>query len=309
MKLKFGLLWIEDNYSQQEEDEIRVGAAGAGFELEITGSKDGSDIEQLAVRHQKFHSFDLILLDLNLARGVRGDALAREVRHLFRSTPILFYSGSDNEAGLRDRMANDRIEGVFCASRDNFTSRASELIQDYAHTLNRLSGMRGLAMEVVAEVDVICREVISKIAVDELKTVAIKILDKAVGTQSEKNLGEFPKLPDLTERMDHPATDSMKSFDVFRELLRKHINTLPDGNIKDDLRGLRVTTQAYREQVIDVRNVLGHALEVQSEKGWVIRDRNGKQFMTIADFPEYRSNFLKHLRAMREISKYLIPKE
>ncbi len=142
MKLQFGLLWIEDNFSEQEESEIRDGAAAAGFELRIKNSKDGSDIEAMAELQQKFHSFDLVLLDLNLAGSVRGDELAPRVRQLFRSTPILFYSGSDNEAGLRNRMAKDQVEGVFCAGRDNFTSRASELIQDYSHTLNRLSGMR-----------------------------------------------------------------------------------------------------------------------------------------------------------------------
>lgn len=309
MKLQFGLLWIEDNYSAQEEDEIRTGAADAGFELEITNSKDGADLTELASYQQKFHAFDLVLLDLKLASGVLGDELAPEVRRLFRSTPILFYSGSDDVAGLRDRMAKERIEGVFCANRNNFTRRASDLIQDYAHTLNRLSGMRGLAMEVVAEVDVICRQVISAIAVDELEVLAIEFLDKAVGTQSQKNLDGFPNLPNLNEKMDHPATDSMKSFNLFRELLKKRINKLPEGEIKDRLRALRVATKDYRTQVIDVRNVLGHALETKNDNGWLILDRDGNSFMTIADFPSYRSNFLSNLRAIREISSFLIPKD
>lgn len=309
MKLQFGLLWIEDNYSANEEAEIRAGAASSGFELEITVSDDGSNLDSLAAHQRKFHAFDLILLDLKLAGGVQGDALAPQVRLLFRSTPILFYSGSDNEAGLRDRMAKDKIEGVFCAQRDNFTSRASELIQDYAHTLNRLSGMRGLAMEVVAEVDVICRGVISKLAVGDLEIVATGLLDKAVCAQSKKNLDEFPSLAGLNERMHHGATDSMKSFTVFRELLRRHINSLPAGHGKDQLSALSLETSKYRNEVIDVRNVLGHALETKNEKGWLILDRDGKPFMTIADFPSYRSNFLKNLRAVRAISNLLIPKE
>jgi CheY-like chemotaxis protein len=308
MKLQFGLLWIEDNYSRNEEAEIRAGAAGSGFELEITVSEDGSDLESLAARQRKFHVFDLVLLDLKLAGGVQGDALAPQVRNLFRFTPILFYSGSDSEAGLRDRMAKDKIEGVFCAQRNNFTIRASELIQDYAHTLNRLAGMRGLAMEVVAEVDVICRDIISKIAIDRLEVVATDLLDKAVCDQSQKNLDEFPSLADLNERMLHPATDSMKSFNVFRALLKTSIKNLPDGANKDRLRALSVATKDYRKQVIEVRNVLGHALETENEKGWLILDRDGEPFMTISDFPRHRSNFLQNLRAIRDISDVLIPK-
>lgn len=88
MKLQFGLLWIEDSYSPQEEHEIRSGAASSGFELEIKNSRDGSDLDALADYQQKFHAFDLVLLDLKLSGGVKGDELAPKVRQLFRSTPI-----------------------------------------------------------------------------------------------------------------------------------------------------------------------------------------------------------------------------
>jgi CheY-like chemotaxis protein len=311
VKLQFGLLWIEDNPSAQEEEEIRKGAAEAGFELEITNSRDGSDIKVLAERQKMFHAFDLILLDLKLAGGVLGDKLALMVRELFRSTPILFYSGSESEKDLRTRMADERIEGVYCAHRvdgTKFTTRAGELIQDYAHTLNRLSGMRGLAMEVVAEVDVICRKVILELAVGETEGFAIGQLDKAVCDQSDANIKKFPALADLSERIDHPATDSMKSFTLFRQLVRKHIASLPNGEAKDELKALRVATAGYRVSVIEVRNVLSHALETPNEKGWQILDRNGKPFMTIDDFPAHRSTFLSQLRAVRKISDILVTK-
>lgn len=306
MKLQFGLLWIEDSYSAQEEEEISAGAADAGFELEITNSKDGSDLEALAEHQRKFHAFDLVLLDLKLAGGAKGDELAPRVRQLFRTTPILFYSGSDTEAGLRDRMAKDKIEGVFCANRENFTARTRELIQDYAHTLNRLSGMRGLAMEVVAEVDIICRQAIIKMAEGGLEDNANSFLDKAVCDQSNKTLESFPALGSLRERIDHPAADSMKSFNTFRELIRKHIKSLPDGDDKERLQALVLETRKYRDEVITVRNVLGHALEQRTDVGWTILDRDGKPYMTVDDFPQHRSSFLRHLRAMRKIAELLL---
>lgn len=310
MKLQFGLLWIEDNYSSQEEEAIKSGAADAGFELEITTSKDGSDLDNLADHQRKFHTFDLVLLDLKLAGGVKGDELAPKVRQLFRSTPILFYSGSDEESALRDRMAKDKIEGVFCASRGNFTKRTSELIQDYAHTFNRLSGMRGLAMEVVAEVDNICRTLILTLADDDakLEKEGIKYLGKVVCEQLSKNLDHFPALEGLKMKLDHQAVDSMKIFNTFRHLIKKHLSSLEKGEEKDRLSGLIQGTGNYDKDVIKVRNVLAHALEETSDAGWLIRDRNGEICMTVADFPTYRSCFLQHLRAMREISEILVPK-
>ena len=309
MKLQFGLLWIEDNYSSQEEEAIKSGAADAGFELEITTSKDGSDLDNLADHQRKFHTFDLVLLDLKLAGGVKGDELAPKVRQLFRSTPILFYSGSDEESALRDRMAKDKIEGVFCASRGNFTKRTSELIQDYAHTFNRLSGMRGLAMEVVAEVDSICRTLILTLAANaELEKEGIEYLEGVVRKQLSKNLDHFPALEGLKMKLDHQAVDSMKIFNTFRHLIKQRLRSLAKGEEKDRLSGLIQGTGNYDKDVIKVRNVLAHALEKNSDTGWVIHDQNGEPYMTVADFPKHRSRFLQYLRAMREISKILVQK-
>jgi CheY-like chemotaxis protein len=306
MKLQFGLLWIEDNYSPKEEGEITSAAAASGFELEIMKSIDGSNLNELGEHQRKFHTFDLVLLDLKLSGGVKGDELAPKVRHLFRSTPILFYSGSETEFALRERMAKDKIEGVFCANRKNFTKRAGELIQDYAHTLNRLSGMRGLAMEIVAEVDIICRQIISILAANGLQEQAKSYLAKAVCDQSSKTLESFPILQEIGNMLDHPAADSMKSFNTFRDLVKTYIKSMPTGESKDKLSALVFETKDYRKDVIDVRNILGHALEERNDAGWLILDRNGAPFMTVADFPKHRSSFLRHLRAMREISGILV---
>lgn len=306
MKLHFDLLWIEDSFSKQEEEEIASAAESAGFELQITNIKDDADIDQLAKQQQSFHTFDLILLDLKLAGTARGDQLAPRVRKLFRSTPILFYSGSDNEKGLRKRMAEQAIEGVFCTGRANFTTRAGELIQDYAHTLNRLSGMRGLAMKVVAEVDTLCRATVAQIATGDVRVEAEKFLNDAVATQSNRNLEDYPKLESLSLKLKHPATDSMKSFRVFREVLKKRIGQLPSGEEKDELSGLKLQTKTYIQDVLEIRNVLGHALEAEEEEGWSIKNRDGQIIMTVADFPRYRSDFLSHLRALRRISEILI---
>jgi CheY-like chemotaxis protein len=306
VRLRFGLLWIENDYSSNEEGEIRAAASNAGFELEITISKSGSDIEALADEQKKFHLFDLVLLDLKLDGGVQGDKLAIDVRRLFRSTPILFYSGSDGEAGLRTRMANERVEGVFCAMRSNFTERAGQLIAEYGQNLNRLVGMRGLAVEVVAEVDNICRDVFSKVAVGELETIANDFLIKAVTSQSEDNLKKYPALKNLNDRLHHQATDSTKKFNLLRKFLQKHIDDLPEGEQKDHLRDLSNSIREYPTQVLMVRNTLGHALEVKNDKGWLINDRNGEPFMTVADFPRYRSAFIEHRRSIQEIARLLI---
>lgn len=306
MKLKFGILWIEDNYSEQEESDLRKAAATAGFQLDITNSTDGANLESFADNQNKFHLYDLILLDLNLANEVSGDNLAADVREKFRSTPMLFYSGSVTVSELRLKMAQKTIEGVFCAHRNQFISRAGQMIKDLSNSVNRLSGMRGLAIEVVAQVDQICKEGIIKMANEGLETFAIEFLDDAVVNQSEKNITDFPNIGTLEKKLSSPAADSSKTFRLFREMTKKYIQQIKNRKVQDKLRELRLQTREYSENVLKVRNVLGHALEEKKPDGWSILDKDGSVYMTVADFPTCRDVFINQLTAIGEIRDTVI---
>jgi hypothetical protein len=135
------------------------------------------------------------------------------------------------------------------------------------------------------------------------------LLEKSVCDQSQRTLEAFPKLESLNERMNHPASDSMKSFNTFRTLIKGYVKGLPAGQNRDRLQALIIETRNYRRDVIEVRNVLGHALEERNDAGWSILDRDGKPYMTVADFPRHRTSFLQHLRAMRELSELLLRKQ
>ena len=306
MRLQFGILWIEDNFSKAEEAALEKAAEIAGFELIIENLKNGDDLEHWADQQQKFHLFDLVLLDLKLANGVMGDQLAPRARALFKFTPILFYSASESEAKLRERMAKNCVEGVFCADRRNFTDRAADVIGNLALSLNRLAGMRGLSMEVVAQADDLCREVVKSIGEAGAAEKICAELDKAVLKSAESAISTFPSLDDLNSRLASRAVDSTKLFNVFRGLLREAIRSTPSGPERDQLMALSAATRTYREDVLKVRNVLGHALENKTDDGWEILDEEGNVFMTVADFPAHRAKFLGNLRSIREIHRLLV---
>lgn len=306
MNLEFGVLWIEDRYSAAEEAQLKEAAARAGFDLSIRNSVDGSDLDQLAREQLHFHPFDLVLLDLNLGSDVKGDDLAIITRSKFRSTPILFYSGSEDVASLRKKMAVREVEGVFCAHRSNFVSRAGEIIADLALSLNRLSGMRGLAMGVVAETDDLCREIVLVLEKEGYADGAAAKLDTAIVDGANKLAKEFPELAGLAPRLEHRAVDSMKLFGTFRDLLKAKTNGTSAGERKDQLSSLRSVTRTFRDDVLEPRNVLGHAREERRGDGWAILDRNGNVYLTVQDFPARRSAFLSQLRAIREIHRILV---
>ncbi|WP_249690865.1 response regulator [Stappia sp. WLB 29] len=309
MNLEFGILWFEDAFNPGEVDSIREAASNSGFEASIRNSADGSNLAELAQEQAVYHPFDLILLDLNLAGGVKGDALAPQVRKLFRSTPILFYSGSVEEADLRRRMADERIEGIFCAHRRRFLDRAAEMISDLAQSLDRLSGMRGLAVEVVAVADSLCKDIVLAISAQGLADGADKKLSAQVVQSAQRIVEDFPRLDGLTAQLDHRAVDSMKLFGTFRDLLRVAIREKEDGEEKDHLSAMQLATKNFRAEVLEKRNILGHATEFKSKDGWEIRNSNGDTIMTTHDFPALRRHFLSNLKAIREIHHLLVPQQ
>ena len=306
MRLHFGILWIEDNFSEAEESALKNAAEIAGFELNIENLENGDNLKHWADQQQKFHLFDLVLLDLKLKNGVMGDQLAPHARKLFKFTPILFYSGSESEDKLRKRMASDCVDGVFCADRKNFTDRAAEVISNLALSLNRLAGMRGLSMEVVAQADDLCRKVVKSFGEAGAAEKICTELDKAVLKSAESVISTFSSKDDLNGKLANRAVDSAKLFKVFRELLKDEIKSTSSGPEKDELMALSAATRKYREDVLRVRNVLGHALEREAEDGWEILDGEGNVFMTVADFPTHRANFIRNLRSIRKIHRLLV---
>lgn len=304
MNLDFGILWIEDSFSEQEETELRRRVQDAGFIARIETIPNGSGIEELARRHQLYHLFDLVLLDYKL-KDQDGGELAPTVRTLFPSTTILFYSGSMEEEELRRMIAGKAVEGVYCSARGRFIDRTGALIDHTARSLDRLSGMRGLAMRVVAECDALMRTaVLSMAARDPACAAKVGDLDEDVikHMASVKERYEASMEVDLSARLGTFAVDSMKLFKHFRRLTKlvtsnKDAFGLSDAQI-ERLRELRATSAQYDPLVLQKRNVLGHVIEVQSDKGWVLQ---GSDEVTIADFPAIRQAFAVHIDAFREL--------
>lgn len=68
------------------------------------------------------------------------------------------------------------------------------------------------------------------------------------------------------------------------------------------LRELRKATASYDPKVLGRRNILGHVMEVQGAKGWVL---HGSNEISIDDFADIRRDFALHIDALREMT-YLV---
>ncbi|ACA15993.1 response regulator receiver protein [Methylobacterium sp. 4-46] len=312
MNLDFGILWIEDSYSAEEEASLRRRIQDAGFIARIEVIPNGNGIEDLGRRHALFHCFDLILLDYKL-RNADGDDLAPRVRQLFPSTTILFYSGNDDEDGLRSKIAAKRVEGVYCSHRQRFIERTGALIEQTARALDRLSGMRGLAMRVVAECDALMKDAVRAMSARApMCEEKLSELDGDViahlGLIKERY--EEASRVDLEARLDTFAVDSAKLFKHFRRLTKLAAANQAafglDSDQIDRLRELRRASAQFDADVLRKRNDLGHAREVEGENGWVLEGSVG---IRVGDFPRIRQVFAGYIDAFREIGSLVAPRD
>ena len=312
MNLDFGILWIEDSFSAEEEASLKRRVREAGFIARIQVMENGTGIEEVARKHSLFHTIDIVLLDYKLC-DENGDELAPKIRQLFPSTTILFYSGSLQEQQLRRLIAEKEVEGVFCARRDQqrFIERTGELIDQTARALDRLSGMRGLAMRVVAECDELMKTaMLSLVSRDRACADKVNDLDLEVFKFLEEQQDRYKQAVagELSHRLTSRIVDSSKVFSHFRRLITQVAREpgsfgLVDAQV-ERLRELRKGSSQYVEQVLKKRNVLGHVVEVAGERGWVLQ---GSKDISAEDFPDIRRTFALYIDMIREINRIILP--
>ncbi len=308
MNLKFGLLWLEDQYSEAEQENIADAARTYGFQINIENRPNGDDLEILAVEQKNHYPFDLILIDFDLAADGNGADEAKRARDLFPATPILFYSGKHKRDDLVQLIQERQVEGVFVSHRDNFIERTGNLIGHLAASFNRLAGMRGLAARVVAECDDYYREILLTLGTrNDLEAKISDLLDKEVEDARNRSATGYDKACEagLAGRLGSRAVTSLTLHKVAREVTdAPSVRQLASSS--DALAAARFECKDYSQDVLEVRNILGHALENRTADGWEISNSNSED-ITVERFPQIRERFLSNLEAIAKIRDLLIP--
>jgi CheY-like chemotaxis protein len=310
LNLDIGILWIEDSFSGEEKTSLELRVQAAGFVARIDNIANGDELEAIAKVHNLYHKYDLILLDYKL-KNSSGDELAPKIRDLFPFTTILFYSGNYEEDDLRKLIAAKRVEGVYCSRRqaNRFIERAGSLIDQTAHSLNRLSGMRGLAMRVVAECDSLMQDGVRHMTKtsDSCLEMISEMDEDVFNFYKEKNEQYLvASKGSLDDRMGTFAIDSTKLFKHFRRIVKKALSDAKvltlTAELRDELRALNKGTAQYDLAVLGKRNILGHAQEVEGEFGWEV---HGSQEISTKDFPDLRRAFAEHIDRFRRMLEIL----
>ena len=295
MRLDFRILWFEnqpDAVKAQREDIIEY-IGSMGFVASVQMEESAANLEALAAAHEKYDEYDLVVVDYDLGEpGKNGDWVAQQVRRRFGFTDIIFYSGK-KPGDLRKMVCDASIDGVYCFNRPQLAEKLADHIDQVVRRLSRLEAMRGLTMGVVGKCDDELRKILHAIylASDDAGKAKLNLaFDDAVARAASSSAEKYGRESKFVGKLASRAASSFVLYKVALAILRAY----------DGVAAQRDKLGAYKEEVLDPRNVLGHATEEQAEDGWVVTSTTAPPIGT-ADFPRLRQQLASHLDNVRSI--------
>jgi hypothetical protein len=289
MKLKYKILWIEDEFDSIErpknqiqkyleddygfecKDEDIVIKDYDAFEEEFIYEEDGRKRVKDSIK-----DFDLLLVDFTLGEEEQtGDKLIEVIREGIYSE-ILFYSS--NLEAVKNTLSNSFIDGVFTSDRDHLADKIKKLIQVTIKKVQDVNNLRGLIMAEVSELDIIKEEIIKLASqkIDE-KKLEKYTLDKIKNSgdsnkkTAQKHLDDISNITfdSLFEKIGF--VDSNKKAMTIGEILSKLDITEPVTK--------QTFTQPYIDNILSKRNKFAHIKECDGIDG------DGNPCKMIGDIP------------------------
>lgn len=296
MRLDFNVLWVDDqpNYVASQSKSITQQMANQGFDFRPklceTLDKVGAQISDDVFTDE----IDLILVDWDLGNNEYGEDAIERVRKIVRYKDVIFYSGQATVTELQQKAFDRRLEGVYCASREELTYEVIGVFESLIKKVLDLDHTRGIVMGATSDID------------DMIKTC----LTLAHNKLDEEGKAKFIK--DALERVNiqvaNIATqgERLRSSPSLEALFNAHMLLTSDHRLRMlasvlDMKefeahaGGAVTVREYREHVVHDRNTLGHAVLVPEGKPNSVFDDNGR-IVDIVQMRELRKLIL-NLRA------------
>jgi CheY-like chemotaxis protein len=277
MTLDFKILWIDDQpeYMYAVADNLKTRLAREGFSLIIEWVPRIPKIKDFLKDLQIQPLPDLILLDMNMHDGLKGDELARRLRSTIRYTDVLFYSAA-SAAELRTVICAQNIDGVYCSHRDNVRTTAAGLIDVLIQKTIDVNHMRGITMSKVGDFDakmIECLCAWHDLIDDENKT---KLAADIIGRMTCFHLGGYRATKKIPQDIDFQELTSKNAFSTDQR--RRTLEEILKKNVNDNATDHQLEIfKRFKAEVIDPRNELAHVVETE-EDGQIVLIANGKKY-------------------------------
>lgn len=306
MKLKYNLLWIEneEDWMESVEDDIKVMVEDNAFEYVRYNCKqeeEGLD----------YNAYDLILMDLNLDSQPSGDQLIKKIRENGIYTDVVFYSSGGLE-NIKQKAREYNLEGVYFSGRNNvqFIEKVTKVIETTIRKVQDLNNLRGLVMGEVSELDAIMQCVLEKYFTNPDR---LTVLHNKVTKDRENMLHR--SLENLSSNnCDKKCTLSLRNKTI-KEIAEIYDSSQKAHSIHVILRDLNANGrfavenksffESYKKEIIEKRNNLAHCESKMANGVEILCTRNGNVTFSAEDFKKIRQDISKYNKLFNEILQAL----
>lgn len=325
MRLKYNILWFDDDtdWIESVEDEITDFLLDNGFILNFENHRNAIKLDNVITdMKNNVKDIDIILMDYKLLNHDKGDAIIKKIREQEVLTEILFYS---QDAAVRNKFKEECIEGIYFSNRSDFLVRLFQIIPHTIKKVLDLTNMRGLVIAEASSLD---------LSLNELLLNMITLLDNHSPCQRQvvidkvftKRLSQAHKIKDIDHKYEYvDGTPNIKFNVKATEILAHHmdISTFLENmesservesinklykivKEKVDVNQEKLTFfKKYKNDIIDVRNVLAHVTEDIVDGKTVLKSKikGYEQFtFTHGEFAKIRKSLISHTDNIRDLN-------
>ena len=180
----------------------------------------------------KHQPFDAILLDLNLGDS-EGVETFRSVRRAVPFTPIVVYSGRDDERGLRDLLIDEGAEGYITKGRVKVVD-VFQALYDAARRAKLTSRMSLEEKHVLAEAERRTLDLVRHSRKSDPPESSALLLAEAVAAQARTNNHFYRRLVKLSDRMEDVNDRASEAVDLSDTAKRRTVSLEEATKILDE---------------------------------------------------------------------------
>lgn len=297
MKLKYYLLWVEDDDSwfKATSELFEMTIKDFGFDAIIERKKTLLEVNE-EIEKDNLKKFDIFLIDFNLKDSVSGDNIIELLRGKEIYTDIVFYSS--DKGSIIESVKEHQFEGVYHSDRKEIEDKFVKVFKTTIKKVEEINSMRGLIVGETSELDAIIEENLKIYLKPEfLKEYNLDMfLEKEIINNLDKRKSKIEEhYKNNGIESIFPFLDAVKKWQLLREILK--INKEHKSYITEFIS----INSSYQNEVIEIRNKFAHSMVIINDQGKeVLKALLGDKHFEFDEksFKEIRENLLKHRNAL-----------
>jgi hypothetical protein len=290
MRLDFNVLWVEDQPQSVQAYRAKIDRLirKEGFKLQTEFAVSIAEAKKFLSSEVFGDHIDLVLMDYDLGVSPMGDEGLVVVRDLFSYKDIVFYSA--DVAGLLKKVAEKKIQGIFCSTRDDLPDTVEGVFEALVKKVIDIDHSRGIVMGATSDIDHFVNDcLVSAYEQSDgasrkkaLALVAKRIAE--IRKRFEEGVAKVGAVSHVSELFDlHHIYTSVDRLHLLRKIL------IASGKHKDQCASM----QTYAEKTMPKRNDLAHLRVRRNGFSRKLFDRYGKE-LTSDEMRELRRALLEH---------------